>query len=70
MCVEVSTVLRAVAVDFFFNCWCLKIPSDQMMEKCSCFITQVYVLDEEKQLVMVIGSKPTTVEKNMENITK
>jgi hypothetical protein len=31
---------------------------------------QVYVLDEEKQLVMVMGSKPTTVEKDMENITK
>ncbi|PSN37469.1 Cadherin-89D [Blattella germanica] len=29
----------------------------------------VYVLDEEKQLVMVMGSKPTTVEKDMENIT-
>jgi hypothetical protein len=30
----------------------------------------VYVLDEEKQLVMVMGSRPTTVEKNMKNITK
>jgi translation elongation factor EF-Ts len=35
-----------------------------------CLISQVYVLDEEKQLVMVMGSKPTTVEKDMENITK
>jgi hypothetical protein len=43
---------------------------DEPMEKWSCLITQVYVLDEEKQLVMVMGSKPTTVEKNMENITK
>jgi hypothetical protein len=25
---EASTVLRAVAADFFFNCWCLEIPSD------------------------------------------
>ncbi|XP_065157447.1 cadherin-89D isoform X2 [Atheta coriaria] len=29
----------------------------------------VYVLDEEKQLVMVMGSKPTEIEKNMDNIT-
>jgi hypothetical protein len=28
MCAEASTVLRAVAADFFFNCWYLKIPSD------------------------------------------
>jgi hypothetical protein len=33
-------------------------------------VFQVYVLDEEKQLVMVMGSKPTTVERDMENITK
>jgi hypothetical protein len=25
---EASTVLRAVAEDFFFNCWRLEIPSD------------------------------------------
>ncbi|KAK9754964.1 Cadherin domain [Popillia japonica] len=29
----------------------------------------VYVLDEQKQLIMVMGSKPTDVEKDMENIT-
>jgi hypothetical protein len=28
MCVEASTVLRAVAADFFFNCWYMEIPSD------------------------------------------
>jgi hypothetical protein len=28
MCAEASTVLRAVAADFFFNSWCLEIPSD------------------------------------------
>jgi hypothetical protein len=27
MCAEASTVLRAVAADFFFNCWYLEIPS-------------------------------------------
>jgi hypothetical protein len=28
MFAEASTVLRAVAEDFFFNCWCVEIPSD------------------------------------------
>jgi hypothetical protein len=28
MCAEASTVLRAVAGDFFFNCWYLEILSD------------------------------------------
>jgi hypothetical protein len=28
MCSEASTVLRAVAADFSFNCWCVEIPSD------------------------------------------
>jgi hypothetical protein len=28
MCAAASTVLRAVAADFLFNCWCLVIPSD------------------------------------------
>jgi hypothetical protein len=27
MCAQASTVLRAVAADFFFICWCLEIPS-------------------------------------------
>jgi hypothetical protein len=27
MCAEVSTILRAVAAYFFFNCWYLEIPS-------------------------------------------
>jgi hypothetical protein len=29
VCAEVSTVLRAVAADFFYSCWCLEIPSDK-----------------------------------------
>jgi hypothetical protein len=28
VCAEASTIFRAVAVDFFFNCWCLEIPLD------------------------------------------
>jgi hypothetical protein len=26
MCAEARTILRAVAADFFSNCWCLEIP--------------------------------------------
>jgi hypothetical protein len=32
MCAEASTVLRAVAADFFFNGWYLEIPSDNRIE--------------------------------------
>jgi hypothetical protein len=32
MCAEVSTVLRAVAADFFFNCWYLEFPSDNRIQ--------------------------------------
>jgi hypothetical protein len=28
VCTETSTALRAVVADFFFNCWCLEIPSE------------------------------------------
>jgi hypothetical protein len=30
MCAEESTILRAVVADFFFNCWYLEIPSDNV----------------------------------------
>jgi hypothetical protein len=29
---EVRTVLRAALTDFFFNCWCLEIPSDNRIQ--------------------------------------
>jgi hypothetical protein len=31
VCVEVNTVLRAVAADFFFNCWYLEISSNNLI---------------------------------------
>lgn len=33
-------------------------------------LKQVYILDENNQLVMVMGMKPTQVEKDMDVITK
>jgi hypothetical protein len=32
MCAEARTVLRAVAADFFFNCWYLEIPLDNRIQ--------------------------------------
>jgi hypothetical protein len=32
MCAEASTVLRAVAADFFFSCWYLEIPLDNRIQ--------------------------------------
>lgn len=31
---------------------------------------QVYVLDENKQLVLLMGAKPMEIEKGLENITR
>jgi hypothetical protein len=32
MCSEASTILGAVAADFFFDCWYLEIPSDNRIQ--------------------------------------
>jgi hypothetical protein len=36
MCAEASTVFRAVAADFFYNCWYLEFPSDNRMPLYTC----------------------------------
>jgi hypothetical protein len=36
MFAEASTVLRAVAADFFFTCWYLEIPSDNRIRHIPC----------------------------------
>jgi hypothetical protein len=33
MCAEASSILRAVAEDFFFNYWYLEIPSDSRIQR-------------------------------------
>jgi hypothetical protein len=40
MCAEASTVLRAVATDFFFNRWYLEIPSDNKAIVIELFIAE------------------------------
>jgi hypothetical protein len=42
MCAEASTVLRAVAADFFFNCWYLEIPSDNRILHIPSFAIWIY----------------------------
>jgi hypothetical protein len=45
---EVSTVLRAVEADFFFNCWCLEIPSEnriRYVQRCVHYHAQGFRLE-------------------------
>jgi hypothetical protein len=47
MCAEASTVLRAVVEDFFFNCLCMNIPSDnciQHIQRCVHYHVQSFQL--------------------------
>jgi hypothetical protein len=48
MCAEASTIERAVAADFFFNCWYLEIPSDKSIRyipRCVHYHAQGFRLD-------------------------
>jgi hypothetical protein len=38
MCAEASTILRAVVVDFFFNCWYLDILLDNLIRHVPRFV--------------------------------
>jgi hypothetical protein len=42
MCAEASTVLRAVAADFFFNCWYLEIPSDNRIRHVPRYVRKAF----------------------------
>jgi hypothetical protein len=51
MCAKASTVLRAVAADFFFNCWYLEIPSDDRIRnvpRCVHYHAQSFRLEKGK----------------------
>jgi hypothetical protein len=39
--IEVRTPLRAVVTDFFFNCWCREIPSDNRIVTVITFLRSV-----------------------------
>jgi hypothetical protein len=59
MCAEGSTVLRAVAADFFFNCWYLEIPSDNRIRHipaCVYYHAQDFLLEIFQNFYVGSGS--------------
>jgi hypothetical protein len=64
MCTEASAVLRAVAADFFFNCWYLEIPSDNRMRHILCTFTMQRSACTEGNRVNPVTVNP---DRNMEN---
>jgi hypothetical protein len=62
MCAEESTVLRAVTADFFFNCWCLEIPSDNRIPhipRCVHYRVQGFRLEMFWNFYVGSGSRTT-----------
>jgi hypothetical protein len=56
---DASTVLRTVAVDFFFNCWCLEIPSDNRIRhapRCVHYHAQGFQLETFQNFYVGSGS--------------
>jgi hypothetical protein len=55
MCAEASTVLRAIAADFFFNCWYLEIPSDNRIRHIPwCFHCHVKAFDWKRSRISML----------------
>jgi hypothetical protein len=60
MCAEASTILRAVAADFFFNCWYLEIPTDnhiRQIQRCVQYHSQVSRLETFQNFYVGSGSR-------------
>jgi hypothetical protein len=60
VCAEASTVLRAVAGDFFFNCWYLEIPSNKRIRhvpKCVHYLAQGLRLETFQNFYVGSGSR-------------
>jgi hypothetical protein len=62
VCAEASTVLRAVAADFFCNCWCLVFDFGCY----NCFITtrrtlELYLFQKLRQFLVHFESYLTTL---------
>jgi hypothetical protein len=57
---EASTVLRAVVADFFFNCQCMEIPSDNHIRhtpRCVHCHAQSFLLETFKDFYVGSGSR-------------
>jgi hypothetical protein len=61
MCAEASTILRAVAADFFFNCWYLESPLDNhihtKVSRCVHYHAQGLRLEAFQNFYVVSGSR-------------
>jgi hypothetical protein len=60
VCVEASTVLRAVVADFFFSCWCLEIASDNYIRhvpRCVHYHVQGFQLEMFQNFYVGSGSR-------------
>jgi hypothetical protein len=60
VCTEATTVLRTVALDFFFNCWYLEIPSDNRIwhvPRCVQYHEQSYRLKTFQNFYAGSGSR-------------
>jgi hypothetical protein len=63
MCVEASSILRAVAADFFFNCWYMEIPSHNSIRHIPrCVHYHVQGFRSEKFYNFNVGSESCTLE--------
>jgi hypothetical protein len=60
VCAEASTVLRAVATDFFFSCRCMEIPSDNRIRdvpRCVHYHAQGFRLETFQNFCVGSGSR-------------
>jgi hypothetical protein len=63
MFAEASTILRAVAADFFFNCWYLEIPSDNRIWYIPrCVLIMLKAFDWKRSRIIYVGSGSRTPE--------
>jgi hypothetical protein len=60
---EARTLLRAVMTNFFFNCWCLEIPSDNRIRhvpRCSTVMRKT--LDWKRSMISMYTTAPNWTE--------
>jgi hypothetical protein len=67
----VCAVLRAVAADSFFNCWCLEIPSDNRIlhvPKCMHCHAQVFRSEAYSCMLVIINFIRNDLEEDAERL--
>jgi hypothetical protein len=64
MFADASTILRAVAADFFFNCWYLEIPTDNRIRhipRCVHYHAQGFRLERSRIYILEVEAVPRVV---------